>query len=142
MLTGVSSCEAFEAQKTILIRRLVRTRLEGAQMGEYSGLLDQLTDDELYGLPEATIVTIASLYKQQRHQGSTHSDALRFIDSTRSPNPPSSTPGWSELPLSEYIFSRIFLEMEKTSQPWYHEVDFIPFAVEETNKWMKQCFGY
>ena len=134
-----------EFEQSMLIRKLVMTRLVSIDQVDQVVELNKLNDDEIYGLPEATIVTIEMMYKQKRHLGMSHSDAIRFIESTRSPK--CNEPEFYNFPIHEYIQYRVYLElgffnMKYIKNQWTHMDDFFQESVKEVDEFVLKLFGY
>jgi hypothetical protein len=80
----------FGPKKTIedLIRSLVRKRVLGdgtvTDPAEFNVWLDNATQVILYGVPEASIVTIIQTYVDMEAKGYNHYDILNTIEESRS----------------------------------------------------------
>jgi len=96
--------------KENLIKKLVRKRLQNDPIAKMLGNVDDLSDLELMGLPEATIVTIIETYCTMKHQANLPDDEIfeaieahrsMFGDKGEMPSP---------LTLSSYIKYRLGIE--------------------------------
>jgi hypothetical protein len=118
------------ANKIELIRNLVKNRIQNDPIASMLGDIDSLSETELMGLPEATLVTIVETYWQLKNQGLSDEEILEaierhrasFLDSGKLP---------SQLTLSNYIKYRIGLEHS-------HGIpisdDFIEEAIKQATK--------
>lgn len=77
------------SKKLELVRNLTRQRVKldplAASSGFTPAMVDELTDAQLMGLPEATIATIVETYADQTRRGATPALALQRIEAFRAP---------------------------------------------------------
>ena len=101
-----------QPSKTDLIRSLLKARLRDDPMANMAGvtpdLVDQQSDQDVLGTPEATIVTIVESYIQLSRLGFPESEILRRIEKHRSMIGSATMP--SPLTLRSYIRYRVSLE--------------------------------
>lgn len=137
----------FERQKPQLIRSLAMKRLAELKAASYieriEGVvsLGQLNDDEIFAIPEATIVTITSLYDQQVASGMTARAALLFVDEMRPPPLPRNID--EHMTLEDYLDQKIQQELGDGDPcfrhgSWEHGDDFITFCIGESRALMQR----
>src|SRR5438552_317809 len=114
-----SSKESFGGTKTKmdLIRTLLKARLRADQMAQLAGvtpdLVDQQSDEDVLGTPEATIVTIVESYISLKRLGIPESDILARIEKHRSMIGAGTLP--TPLTLQSYVRYRVSLEYAHTA---------------------------
>ena len=108
---------ARKSSKIGLIRNLLKARLQNDAMARTTGvtpaLVDQQSDEDMLGTPEATIVTIVESYIQLRQLGFPDSEILTRIENHRSMIGSGTVP--SPLTLRNYIRYRVSLEYAHTA---------------------------
>jgi hypothetical protein len=67
-----------------LTRTLVKERINSIPFLQVLGNVDELSDIQLMGLPEATIITIIQTYYELTNKGISEQEALKIIESHRS----------------------------------------------------------
>lgn len=117
--------------KEELIKNLVRKRVQNDPIAKMLGEVDELSELELLGLPEATIVTIVETYCMTKRQTNLHDEEIfeaieahrsMLGDSGKMPSP---------LTLSSYIKYRLGLE-HSHGAPISNK--FVDEAIEEAKK--------
>ncbi len=103
--------------KIDLIRGLLKARLESDTMAKMAGvtpdLVDQQSNEDVLGAPEASILTIVESYVQLSRLGFPESEILRRIEKHRSMIGADIMP--SPLTLRSYIRYRVSLEYAHTA---------------------------
>lgn len=100
-----------------LIRNLLKERLRADQMAQLAGvtpdLVDQQSDEDILGTPEATIVMIVESYNSLKQLGIPEADILARIEKHRSMIGKGTLP--APLTLRSYIKYRVSLEYAHTA---------------------------
>ena len=106
-----------QQSKTDLIRSLLKARLRDDPVAKIAGVspetVDQQSDEDVLGAPEATIVTIVESYIQLSRLGFPEPEILRRIEKHRSMIGSDTMP--SPLTLRNYIRYRVSLEYAHTA---------------------------
>ncbi len=119
--------------KEVLIKNLLRKRIQNDPIAKMLGNVDDLSTVQLMSLPEATIVTIVeTYYMMKRQSNSTDEGILEAVEEHRSMFGDKGTMP-SPLTLSSYIKYRLNIEH---SQGILINSKFVDEAIEEAIK----CF--
>ncbi len=122
-----------QQSKTDLIRSLVKARLRDDPMAKIAGVspdtVDQQSDEDVLGAPEASIVTIVESYIQLSRLGFPEPEILRRIEKHRSMIGSDAIP--SPLTLRSYIRYRVSLEYAQSAPVTDASVDYSILAARE-----------
>ena len=136
----------FELGRRELIIRLAQKVMAASPADEaiLLGALRQFSDFELLALPEASVVTMAAIYRKLIAEGVSNEDALLTVDATRALKMATNASLFPSV--EDYLNERLKVDLAaadaRTPILKFYTRDFIAYCVQETNLLVRDTLGY